>query len=71
LFCPQNLDRLAIPLLIAFSLALYVATIGYDLVGDDPILIGGNPYVRSFHFLREIFTQNFWSFRGARGDSIY
>jgi tetratricopeptide (TPR) repeat protein len=27
--------------------------------------------VRSFHFLREIFTQNFWSFRGARGDSMY
>ena len=71
LFCGRNIDRLAIPLLIAFSLALYIATTGYDLVGDDAILIGGNPYVRSFHFLREIFTQNFWSFRGARGDSIY
>ena len=67
----QFLDRLAIPLLIAFSLALYVATTRYDLIGDDAILIGGNPYVRSFHFLREIFTQNFWSFRGARGDSMY
>ena len=65
------LDRLAIPLLIAFSLTLYIATTGYDLVGDDAILIGGNPYVRSFHFLREIFTQSFWSFRGARGDSIF
>jgi tetratricopeptide (TPR) repeat protein len=62
---------LAIPLLIAFSLALYVATTRYDLVGDDAILVGSNPYVRSFHFLREIFTQNFWSFRGARGDSMY
>jgi tetratricopeptide (TPR) repeat protein len=71
LFRGHNIDRLAIPLLIAFSLALYIATTGYDLVGDDAILIGGNPYVRSFHFLREIFTQNFWSFRGARGDSIY
>jgi len=70
-FFGQNIDRLAIPLLILFSLALYIATTGYDLVGDDAILIGGNPYVRSFHFLREIFTQNFWSFRGARGDSIY
>ena len=71
LFTLQNIDRLAIPLLIAFSLALYIATSRYDLVGDDAILIAGNPYVRSFHFLREIFTQNFWSFRGARGDSIY
>ncbi|MGD0009999.1 MAG: tetratricopeptide repeat protein [Terriglobia bacterium] len=71
LFSGQNIDRVAIPLLIAFSLALYIATTGYDLVGDDAILIGGNPYVRSFHFLPEIFTQGFWSFRGARGDSIY
>ncbi len=70
-FSGQNIDRLAIPLLIAFSLALYIATAGYDLVGDDAILIGANPYVRSLHFLREIFTQNFWSFLGARGDSIY
>jgi tetratricopeptide (TPR) repeat protein len=67
----RNFDRLAIPLLIAFSLALYIATTGYDLVGDDALLIGANPYVRSFHFLREIFTQSFWSFRGARGDSTY
>jgi tetratricopeptide (TPR) repeat protein len=67
----QNLDRFAIPLLILFSVALYIVTTGYDLVGDDAILIGGNPYVQSFHFLRQIFTQNFWAFRGARGDSIY
>ena len=71
LFCGRNLDRWAIPLLIVFSFALYIATTAYGLVGDDAILIGGNPYVRSFHFLREIFTQNFWSFRGARGDSMY
>jgi protein O-mannosyl-transferase len=66
-----TLDRFAIPLLILFSVALYIVTTGYDLVGDDAILIGGNPYVQSFHFLRQIFTQNFWAFRGARGDSIY
>jgi hypothetical protein len=67
----QNLERLAIPVLIAFSLALYTVTTGYDLLGDDLILIRGNPFVKSFHFLREIFTQSFWSFRGARGDSVY
>jgi Tfp pilus assembly protein PilF len=50
---------------------LYIATTGYGLVGDDSILIGDNPYIRSFHFLRQIFTQNFWSFRGARGQSVY
>jgi hypothetical protein len=50
---------------------LYILTTGYDLLGDDLILIGGNPYVRSFHFLREIFTQNFWSFRGPHAGSIH
>ena len=67
----QTLDRLAIPLLFAFSAALYIATTRYAFVGDDPILIGSNPYVRSFHFLREIFTQSFWSFAGVRGESTY
>jgi tetratricopeptide (TPR) repeat protein len=67
----QNAGRFAILLLIAFSLALYIVSTSYDFVGDDVILIRDNPYVRSFHFLREIFTQGFWSFRGARGDSIY
>jgi tetratricopeptide (TPR) repeat protein len=71
LLCGRNIDRLAILLLITFSIALYMCTTHYDLVGDDILLIRGNPYVRSFHFLREIFTQNFWSFRGARGDSVY
>jgi tetratricopeptide (TPR) repeat protein len=66
-----NFDRWAIPLLLLFSVALYIATCAYNLVGDDAILIGGNPYVKSFHFLREIFTQNFWSFQGARGDSMF
>jgi tetratricopeptide (TPR) repeat protein len=71
LFSSQASHRFAIPLLIAFSVALYIATTAYDFVGDDLILIVLNPYVRSFHFLREIFTQNFWSFRGVRADSIY
>ena len=66
-----SLDRWAIPFLILFSTALYIVTTRYELVGDDAILIGANPYVQSFHFLREIFTQNFWAFRGVRGDSIY
>ena len=70
-FCGWSLDRLAVPILVLFSFALYVVTTRYALVGDDLILIGENPYLRSFHFLREIFTQNFWSFRGARGESVY
>jgi hypothetical protein len=44
----KNLERPAIPVLVAFSLALYIVTNGYDSFGDDLILIGGNPYVKSY-----------------------
>jgi tetratricopeptide (TPR) repeat protein len=65
------LGRLAVPVLFLFSLGLYFRTTGYELIGDDAVLILGNPYVRSVHFLREILTQNFWAFQGLRGNSIY
>jgi tetratricopeptide (TPR) repeat protein len=57
--------------LILFSLLLYALATGFDLVADDKILLENNPYVRSFHYLGAIFTRNFWSFLGARGESTY
>ncbi len=59
-------DRAAILLLVAFSVLLYIATTGYEFVGDDNVQILRNPYVRSFHYLQEIFTRGFWSFRGPQ-----
>jgi tetratricopeptide (TPR) repeat protein len=64
-------DRRVVLLLLAFSLVLYVATTGYDFVGDDKVLLERNPYVQSFQYVGEIFTRNFWSFLGARGESTY
>jgi len=64
-------DRLGFLALILFSVLLYVVTTGFDFVADDKILLENNPYLRSFHYLREIFTSNFWSFLGARGESTY
>jgi tetratricopeptide (TPR) repeat protein len=64
-------DRLAILILFGFSLLLYVATTGFDFVVDDNLLLDRNPYVLSFHYLKEIFTRDFWGFFGARGESGY
>ena len=33
----KNIERPAIPVLVAFSLALYIVATGYDLLGDDLI----------------------------------
>jgi tetratricopeptide (TPR) repeat protein len=63
--------RRAVLFLLAFSLALYISATGYDFVGDDLVLLKGNPYVQSFRYIGEIFTGSFWSFLGARGESIY
>lgn len=64
-------DRPAILLLFGFSVLLYIATTGYDFVADDKLLLGRNPYVQSFQYLREIFSGNFWSFLGAGRETSY
>jgi tetratricopeptide (TPR) repeat protein len=56
-------------LLLGFSLLLYVTTTGHEFVVDDNLLLAHNPYVLSLHYVREIFTQDFWSFLGARGET--
>jgi len=60
-------ERLVHLLLFAFALLLYLRTVGFDFVVDDNLLILSNPYVRSAHYLKEIFTQGMWSFRGTEG----
>ncbi len=54
-------------LLFSFGLLLFIATTGYDFVVDDWILIVNNPFVRSTSYLKEIFTQGFWSSQGIEG----
>lgn len=70
-FADLSRGRPAILLLFGFSLLLYISTTGYDFVGDDQVLLVTNPYVRSFHFWRQILAGNFWSFLGARGESPF
>ena len=58
-------NRLSLLLLFSFSILLYIDTTRFDFVVDDSLLLAHNPYVLSFHSLKEIFSQDFWGFRGT------
>lgn len=49
----------------------YVNTLLAGFVYDDNFQVVANPYVHSFHHLREIFTTTVWSFEGAAGVTNY
>ncbi len=57
-------------LLFALSCLLYAVTTGYDFVVDDKFLVK-SPYVKSFHYLRQIFSGTFWSLGGQRADDSF
>jgi tetratricopeptide (TPR) repeat protein len=40
-------------------------------VYDDDNIVLKNPYIRNFHYLKEIFTTNIWSFKGVSGVANY
>ena len=56
-------------LLLAF--VPYLNALLDDFVYDDKLQIVGNPYVHSFHYLRNIFGSTVWTFQGAQGISNY
>jgi Tfp pilus assembly protein PilF len=66
-------DRETITFLVLSLLAFlpYANTLFGGFVYDDNPQIVDNPYVHSFHYLREIFGSTVWSFRGAQGLSNY
>lgn len=59
------------PLLFLLSLACYASTILNGFVYDDELQILSNPYVKSWHYLPEIFRTTVWSFIGGAGESNY
>src|SRR5580704_15750397 len=69
---PEN-RREAVTFLILFLLAFlpYANTLMNSFVYDDGFQVVENPYVHSFHYLRQIFTTNVWSFQGAQGVTNY
>jgi len=49
----------------------YINTLASGFVYDDYPQLVENPYVRSFHYLREIFSTTVWSFQGTQGITNY
>ncbi|MBZ5564887.1 MAG: tetratricopeptide repeat protein [Acidobacteriia bacterium] len=66
----SNTPALLAALILIASLP-YLNTLLNGFIYDDKRLILGNPYLRSFGFLREIFFTNPWSFLGVRGVTNY
>ena len=62
------LDRtraLLITALVACATLPYLNILFNGFVHDDKIQLVNNPYVRSFRYLKEIFTTDVWSFAGV------
>jgi Tfp pilus assembly protein PilF len=64
-------ERWISPILFLVSVVSYANTLLNAFVYDDELQILANPYVKSWHYLPQIFTTTVWSFIGAAGDSNY
>jgi tetratricopeptide (TPR) repeat protein len=70
----SRLDRarvLLITALVACATLPYLNILFNGFVYDDDNQVVQNPYVRSFRYLKEIFTTNVWSFSGAHSVTNY
>jgi len=58
--------------LALIAIVPYLNTLWNGFVYDDIYQVLGNPYIRSFHYLRQILTTSVWSFRyAAQGTTNY
>ena len=64
-------DAALLLLLLLLATLPYLNTLANGFVYDDFPQLVDNPYVRSFHHLREIFGTTVWSFQGAQGITNY
>jgi len=70
----SRVDRaraLLITALVACATLPYLNILYNGFVYDDDTQLLKNPYVRSFRYLKEIFTTNVWSFGGVRAITNY
>lgn len=68
---PQRTYALLITALVACATLPYLNVLLNGFVYDDDAQLVGNPYVRSFRYLKQIFTTNVWSFRSAHDVTNY
>jgi tetratricopeptide (TPR) repeat protein len=70
-FWSDRTRALLIAALVACATLPYLNILFNGFVYDDDAQLVKNPYVRSFQYLKEIFTTNVWSFRGAGSITNY
>jgi tetratricopeptide (TPR) repeat protein len=61
----RRIDALLLALLVALAVVPYFNTFHNFFVYDDNTQILQNPYLQSFHHLKDIFTTPVWSFLGG------
>jgi len=64
-------DQLLVTLLLVLAMACYANSLSNGFVYDDEQQILQNPYIKSWHFLPQIFGTTVWSFVGAAGLTNY
>ena len=67
----QVSDQVLIAVLILLAALCYGNSLFNAFVYDDEQQILQNPYVKSWHYLPQIFTTTVWSFVGAAGTTNY
>src|SRR5215471_2055679 len=58
-------------LLVVVAFLCYANTLGNGFVYDDDQQILQNPYIKSWHYLPQIFGSTVWAFQGQVGTSNY
>ncbi len=64
-------ENVSVALLFLLAIGCSLNTLWNTFVYDDELQILQNPYIKSWHYLPEIFTTTVWSFIGAAGASNY
>ena len=68
---PERARALLITALVACAALPYLNILFNGFVYDDDLQLVKNPYVRSFQYLKEIFTTSVWSFKGVVVSNYY
>jgi protein O-mannosyl-transferase len=68
---PRGYERILVPVLFILAVACYGNTLNHSFVYDDNQQILQNPYIKSWHFLPDLFSTTVWSYIGSAGVSNY
>lgn len=63
--------HIAISIILAVSVAVYLNTLSNDFVYDDTVQVLQNPWIKDVKFIPAIFTSDVWAFRGEGPSNYY